>query len=99
MELDMNRMNWFSALSATGVRPLLLGGQANADDTLKDFMRVKLDRTQKLLEGLLTEDYLEVASNSQELSLLSLAETWQVLTTQEYIEYSRKFRNAADNLT
>ncbi len=33
------------------------------------------------------------------MSLLSLAETWQVFETPEYVEYSRKFRNAADALT
>ena len=62
-------------------------------------MRVKLKHSQSVLEGLVLEDFDEIAKNAQEMSLLSLAETWQVLQTPEYIDYSRKFRNAADTLS
>ncbi len=68
-------------------------------DQLKDFMIVKLRHSQKVLEGLVLENFDEIAKNSQELSLLSLAATWQVFETPQYIEYSRKFRNAADALS
>jgi cytochrome c556 len=68
-------------------------------DQLKDFMRVKLRHSQKVLEGLVLENFDEIAKNSQEMSLLSLAETWQVFETPDYIEQSRKFRVAADALT
>jgi cytochrome c556 len=62
-------------------------------------MKVKLRHSQRVLEGLVMEDFAEVAKSAQELSLLSLAATWQVFSTQEYLDYSRKFRNAADALT
>ena len=68
-------------------------------EALQNFMRVKLKHSQKALEGLVMEDYDVVAKNAQEMSLLSLAETWQVLQTPQYIEFSRKFRNAADTLS
>ncbi len=74
-----------------------MGQQQRAN--LKDFMRVKLGHSQKVMEGLVLEDFDEIAKNAQEMSLLSLAETWQVFETPEYVEYSRKFRNAADALT
>ncbi len=82
----------FSLLAPGG-----MGQQQRAN--LKDFMRVKLRHSQKVMEGLVLEDFDEIAKNSQEMSLLSLAETWQVFETPEYVEFSRKFRNAADALT
>ena len=62
----------------------------------KDFMRSKLDHSQKLLEGLTLEDYDDIAKHAQELSLLSLAASWQVLQTPEYAQQSLEFRRAAD---
>ena len=39
-----------------------------------------------------------VQKAAQEMKLLSLEETWQVLQTAEYVEFSRKFRSEADAL-
>lgn len=74
------------------------GGAAPRAD-LSDFMRVKLKHSQLVLEGLVMGDFEKIAKNAQDMSLLSLAETWQVLQTPQYIEYSRKFRAAADALS
>jgi hypothetical protein len=68
------------------------------DKALKVFMQAKLAHSQRVLEGLVEEDYQKIDKNAQELSLLSLAATWQVLTTSEYVELSRKFRTATDKL-
>jgi hypothetical protein len=73
------------------------GGAAPRTD-LSDFMRVKLKHSQLVLEGLVLGDFDKIAKNAQEMSLLSLAETWQVLETPQYIEYSRKFRKDVDSL-
>ncbi len=78
---------------------LVPSGADEQRDELKDFMRVKLRHSQKVLEGLVLEDFGEIVRNSQELSLLSLAATWQVFETPQYVEYSRKFRNATDALS
>jgi len=75
------------------------GGYGEPREELKNFMLVKLKHSQKVLEGLVMEDFPEIAKHAQDLSLLSLAETWQVLQTPEYVDYSRKFRNAADTLS
>lgn len=74
-------------------------GSAAPRDDLKDFMRAKLKHSQRVLEGLVMEDFDEVAKGAQEMSLLSLAASWQVLQTPEYLDYSRKFRTAADTLS
>jgi hypothetical protein len=59
-------------------------------------MRSKLDHSQKLLESIVLEDFASMAKHSQELSLLSLAASWQVLQTPEYVQQSLEFRRAAD---
>ena len=74
-------------------------GHAAPRPDLRDFMHVKLKHSQKVLEGLVLNDFTMVAKNAQNMSLLSLDETWQVMTTPEYLEYSRKFRVATDALS
>jgi cytochrome c556 len=66
--------------------------------TLRDFMRAKLEHSQKVIEGLAMEDFPLIEKHSQELSLLSQAEMWQVVQTPEYLQHSTEFRRAADAL-
>jgi hypothetical protein len=68
-------------------------------NNVRDFMRQKLVHSQKVLEGITTDDLQSVAKHSQELSLLSQAATWQVLQTPEYLQHSVEFRRAVDSLT
>lgn len=90
---------WFTWCLLTSVALICFtsGGAAPKAD-LSDFMRVKLKNSQSVVEGLVLADFDKIAKNAQDMSLLSLAETWQVLQTPQYIEYSRKFRTAADAL-
>ncbi len=62
------------------------------------FMRVKLDDSKKVLEGLTVEDFDLIFKNAQAMSLLSEDATWQVLQTPEYAQRSAEFRRAADSL-
>ena len=94
----MRRVSVFTVLSAIVILWSASGGHAEPKQPLKDFMQIKLSHSQKVLEGLVREDYELIGKHAQEMSLLSLAETWQVLTTPEYVDYSRKFRQAADKL-
>lgn len=64
-----------------------------------DFMQLKLQHSQEVLEGLVTEDFSQIAKNAQDLSLLSQAASWNVLQTDEYIQQSGEFRRTADALT
>ena len=68
-------------------------------ETLSLFMRAKLGHSQKILEALTTEDFDQIAKHSQEISLLSQAEAWQVFQTPEYLQQSVEFRRSADALT
>lgn len=64
-----------------------------------DFMQLKLQHSQKVLEGLVVEDFDQIAKNAQDLSLLSQAASWNVLQTEEYLQQSGEFRRTADALT
>ena len=74
-------------------------GQSEPPNNVRDFMRAKLANSQKVLEGLATEDFDMIAKNAQAMSLLSQATNWQVLQTQEYLQQSQDFRRTADALT
>ena len=62
-------------------------------------MRAKLMHTQKVLEGLLTEDFDEIVKHAQKLSLLTQALGWQTLEGTEYTQRSTDFRRSVDKLT
>jgi hypothetical protein len=65
-------------------------------DASNNFMRAKLEHSQKVLEGLAVDDLPLVAKHSDELSLLSKAASWQVLQTPEYVRRSKEFQRAAE---
>ena len=66
---------------------------------IRDFMRGKLKHSQIVLEGLVRDDLDSVNKAAQEMKSLSLDESWLVLQTVEYLEFSRKFRADADALS
>ncbi len=86
-------------LLTTAVALGLIRGPSAAADELDDFMRAKLIHSQNVVEGLVLGDFEKIGKGAQEMSLLSLAATWQVLQTPQYIEYSKKFRKSADALS
>lgn len=87
---------------ATAVLGLLLLatlGHSEQPNNVAAFMRLKLEHSQKILEGIVMEDYALVEKNAQSLSLLSQAATWQVLQTPDYLQHSGEFRRAANAVT
>ena len=85
-------------LALVAVAAALCGGEEQPNQ-VREFMRRKLPHSQKVLEGLVTEDFESIAKHAQELSLISQAATWQVLQTPDYLDHSTEFRRAADRLT
>lgn len=63
------------------------------------FMRLKLDHSQKILEGVALKDFALIKQNAQKLGALSLDENWQVLQTVEYRDYSKDFQHITDSLS
>src|SRR5215213_4692701 len=74
-------------------------GDAQVKNDVRQFMRKKLDHSQKLLEAVAVEDFDAIAKESQQLSLLSQEASWKVLQTEDYVQHSKEFRRAADAIT
>jgi cytochrome c556 len=64
-----------------------------------ELMKQKLIAAEKVLEGLALEDFDAISKHSQRLSLLTLEESWNALSTPDYRRESEEFRRAADALT
>lgn len=71
--------------------------KAKADD-VSAFMQLKLRHSQKVLEGVVMEDFEMIAANAQQLALLTQDENWQVLQTPAYRRYSDEFARIAGRL-
>jgi hypothetical protein len=61
-------------------------------------MRAKLEHSQKVLEGLTTEDFDMIAKGAGQMEVLSQEAAWQVLQTPEYRLQSGEFRRAVRGL-
>jgi hypothetical protein len=85
-------------LLIVAVAALVAGGHAQEPSKVSAFMRLKLAHSQKLLEGIVLEDYRLIEKSAQDLSVLSHDELWQVYTTPTYIQHSLEFRRAADDV-
>ena len=78
----------------------VLGAAAAAQDgaestNLKGFMRIKLNYSKNVLEGLTEADFEGIAKNAQLLAAISQDASWRVLQTTEYNEQSKAFRSNA----
>jgi hypothetical protein len=78
---------------------IVAASEANGQNKVSAFMKVKLDHSQRLLEGLATEDYDLIAKHSQAIGLLCEDEIWSVLQTPEYRERSNEFRRSVYAIT
>jgi hypothetical protein len=65
---------------------------------VKKFMRAKLVHSQRVLEGLTLENFEAIEKGAQQMSLLSMDASWNVLETEEYYERSADFRRAVEEL-
>jgi hypothetical protein len=63
-------------------------------DGVITFMRAKLDHSQKVLEGLTTDNFEMIAKGAGQMEVLSQEAAWQVLQTPEYRLQSGEFRRA-----
>ena len=79
---------------------LLLPGSSFSQkpNNVEAFMRAKLQHSQKVLEGLTTENFELITQNAQAMALLSEATSWQVLQTPDYSRRSSRFRHAASKV-
>ena len=71
----------------------------SAKTDLNTFMQLKLDHAKGILAGLATEDFEQIAKESQALTALSLQSSWNTKTTVEYLDHSSDFRRALSVIT
>jgi hypothetical protein len=86
------------AVAAAGLSLLASGQQTEQPAGVRMFMRGKLNHSQRVLEGLVSEDFESILQHAERLKLLSHEATWQVIQTAEYRQQSEEFRRAADEL-
>jgi hypothetical protein len=88
---------WFglllvSAVIGVAARP---GGQGPA---LNNIMREKLGHTQKILEAVVTNDWIGLETHSRELERLTRDPRWMVLKHPDYARHSAAFVRAVEDL-
>src|SRR5438105_4115586 len=100
MNRIIDMINRTSIFLAT-VLVILIGALAQPLTTTpaKEFMREKLEHSQKVLEGIAVEDYRLIFVHSQKLSAMSQNAEWKMFQNPEYLELSDSFRRYADTLT
>ena len=59
-------------------------------------MRLKLEHSKEVLEGLALEDFDKIGKNARKLKLLSMESGWNVIQTDEYAKQSSDFRRTCD---
>ena len=94
------RRTTLSVAVLVGATLLLLVGYSHSrqPENVRPFMRAKLEHSQKVLEGLTTEDFDMIAKGAAQMEILSQEAAWQVLQTPEYRQQSLEFRRAAKSL-
>jgi hypothetical protein len=86
------------ALAATF---LAARGQEQPRRTRAELMRMKLEHSKKILEGLTLENYPAITKEAQALKKISEAAEWEVPTIPnagEYIVFTSEFQRLADEL-
>jgi hypothetical protein len=65
---------------------------------LGELMKRKLESSQKVLEGVVVNDFDKIRKNADELISISKQAEWKVLKTPEYELFSNEFRRNAGDL-
>jgi hypothetical protein len=73
-------------------------GEDKAPTKPNEFMRRKLEHSQKVLEGIAVGDFEIIRRHADELLTLSKLAEWKVLTTPRYELHSNDFRRSAQAL-
>jgi len=74
-------------------------GQPKVPISTREFMREKLEHSQKLLGALATEDYFTLQKMSERLSAMTQQASWQAFQNPDYTQFSASFRAHANALT
>jgi hypothetical protein len=92
------KITTFCALAFFGMTAVPFG-QPKVPVSTKEFMREKLERSQKLLGALTTEDYFTLGQLAQRLSAMTQEAGWQAFQNPDYTQFSANFRTQANALS
>lgn len=81
-------------LNAADAKP----GDKKIDKDLSEFMREKLAASNKILEGLATEDFKLIQDGAAKLQELGQAEKWRISNDVMYKQHSSEFNRVAAQL-
>ena len=74
-------------------------GQTKKEPILRKFMRKKLEASNNVLEGLVTDDLDLVERGAKRMLRMSKAEQWRVSNDPTYARFSKEFQQTVDRLT
>lgn len=94
----MKRTAWVSCLLFM-VAPIGSATIASSQRSTPEIMQRKLDVSQQLLGALVQAQFDNITELSNELDSLAEFQSWFVLPTPEYAQYSREFREAAQRMS
>lgn len=72
--------------------------QSRRERAVKEFMRDKLELSQKVLEGVTTEDWDLVIAKGTRLSAMTHEADWRVFQNPDYDQHSQTFRKHVDSI-
>jgi hypothetical protein len=90
-----------AAIGAVASFEALTAAQNQAEPAkrqLREFMRRKLDASNQVLEGLVTEDFALVRDGATALQEISSSEKWRISNDALYRQYSAEFQSMAERL-
>jgi hypothetical protein len=90
-----NRIRWATLLVAA---TLATPGLA-VDSPIKEEMRFKLFYAQSILEGIVTENFPLISTNTYKMKRFSQQPAWDVRQTQEYRKLTSDFQRALSSLS
>jgi len=85
-------------LLAAGAGLTVALAQPKRSRATKEFMRDKLELSQKVLEGIATEDYDLIIAKGTKLSAMSKEASWQMFENPDYDQQSITFRRHVNSL-
>lgn len=93
LAIALTGLSWMAWTADAHEKP-----KKGATDALAQRMRLKLDASSKVLEGLAVEDADLIREGADAMAEQSRAEYWQILTDPDYREFTGDFRSSMRRL-
>ena len=92
------KLTLLAVLLVAAASLIIAPAQSKRSRPAKEFMRDKLELSQRVLEGLTTEDYDLIMAKATRLSAMSKEADWRVFENPDYDQQSVTFRRHVNSL-